>query len=230
MKSHQNEILEKMKDNVYGELSFDFAFNLTNESDRGAILIGASKIENYLENLLLAIIPSHTKAYKSRLFNYPGTLSSFSGKIELLYAFRLIDELLYQSLNALRKIRNEAAHTSNAFSLKESKDLLATIYAFEPNFPDVIAHLAYDNLIKWKLRKVKKNFEDANLKEYDYQKLWDEQYPNPKDNEVIAEQLIIWELAHGLTFLSLKIEVITEEYKLMHSTGTTWSDLLVKPL
>ncbi len=98
-----------MKDKTYGEISFDFAFSLTNESERGAVLIGASKVEVYLEKLLNIILPSKTKAYKSRLLNYRGPLSSLSGKIELLYAFRIVDEQVYNSLNALRKIRNEAA-------------------------------------------------------------------------------------------------------------------------
>jgi hypothetical protein len=228
MTPHQNKILEKMKDKTYGEISFDFAFSLTNESERGAILIGASKVEVYLEKLLDIILPSKTKAYKSRLLNYPGPLSSFSGKIELLYAFRIIEEQVYNSLNALRKIRNEAAHTADPFSLKAASGHLEKVYNFEYGFPEAIHQVAYDGLLRWKHHIIKQNFEASELKDHDWLKTWNERYPEPLKDESIAEQFIIWKLAYGLTFLCLKIEVIADEYDFLHSSKQTWSDLIAK--
>ena len=128
MTEHAKAILEKMRSSEYPELNFDFVFKLTNESERGAILVGASKVETYLENLILKILPSKQKSYTSRLLNYPGPLSSFSGKIELLYAFGVIDKKLYDSLTILRKIRNDAAHSNEEFSIQKIKDTIDKIY------------------------------------------------------------------------------------------------------
>src|ERR1700740_2379718 len=212
MKSHATSIIEKMEDPKTPELNFEFIYKLTNESERGAILIGASKIEDYLKELILKVIPSHNKDYKNRLLDYPGPLSSFSGKIELTYAFRIIDEQVYNSLNTLRKIRNEAAHSDELFSLQENKKRLEKIYNFEDGFPEVVHNLALKHMIVMKKEVIRKAFAEKNLQEIDHEKLWNERFPNPEENESLQEKLTIWKLAYGLTFLCLKIEAIAEEY------------------
>lgn len=218
MNPRRKAFLDKMAVPEYPELAFDFAYKLTNESERGAILIGTGKIEEYLERLVLAILPVKTKAYTSRLLNYPGPLSSFSGKIELLYAFRIIDERLYKSLNTLRKHRNTAAHSSEFFSLQSIKEELETIYDFDDVMKESIHKFALDSLIRFKKNYLKKSF-DANpdLKNFDHEQLWNESVPDPEKNEKIQEHLTIWKLAYGLTFLSLIIEVITDEYNEKYS-------------
>ncbi|WP_158288306.1 DUF4145 domain-containing protein [Mucilaginibacter psychrotolerans] len=178
-----------------------------------------------MEKLIDVILPSKTKAYKSRLTNYPGPLSSLSGKIELLYAFRIIDEQVYQSLNALRKIRNDAAHSANIFSLNGLKDQLEKVYNFEYGFPEATQQVAYDNLIAWKHHLIKGSFEKSKFTDYDWRTIWDENYPEPLENETIASQFIIWKLAYGLTFLCLKIEVVTDEIANFCSTAGTWIQL-----
>jgi len=228
MRSHQTEILEKIGNKSYGGLSFDFAFSLTNESDRGGILIGTGKVEDFLEQLLLTLIPRSSKSYKSRLFDYPGPMSSLSGKIELLYAFRIIDQTLYNSLTALRKIRNQAAHSTDTFSLETISEQLKLVFLFEENFPQVIAHLAYENLIKSKLMQIKEAFEKSDFKDVDYQKIWEEEYPNPKENESIQQQLRVWELSYAMTFLCLKIEAVADDYKALQSNRLTWAEIMVE--
>lgn len=222
MTPHTKAILEKMKSSEYPELNFDFAFKLTNESERGAILIGASKVEEYLERLIISILPSDSKSYKNRLFKYPGALSSFSGKIELPYAFRIIDKRLYNSLNTLRKIRNQAAHSSDSFTIQKSKNELEEIYDFEYGFKEVTHKLAYDRLIQWKKENLKKSLEENELTEYDHEKLWNEHMPNPDEDQTIQEHLTVWKLAHGLTFLCLKIDVLIDEYLLLDNEGSIW--------
>jgi len=123
-------------------------------------------------------------------------------------------------------MRNKAAHTANIFSLKDANDAFTKIYSFEDNFPEVIHHLAYNNLIKWKLHIIKENFEKSDLKDFDHEKIWNEKYPNPEEDEAIAEQLIIWKLAYGLTFLCLKIMSVTDEYAMLRSNADTWVELM----
>ncbi len=213
MTNHAEAILKKMESSIYPELNFDFAFKLTNESDRGAILIGASKVEDYLASLILQVLPNRTKKYADRLLNYPGALSSFSGKIELCYAFRIIEERVYIALNTLRKIRNDAAHSDRTFSLKKFVKELEKIYDFEYGFPEVIYKVTFENLLKWKKNNAQQALIDNNFLEVDFEVIiWSEILPDPDKDETFQEHFRIWKLAYGLTLLCLKIEVIKDDW------------------
>jgi hypothetical protein len=201
-------ILKKMKDPTYGELNFEFMFKLTNESDRGAILIGTSKVEEYLKRIILAVLPSKSRQYTSRLLNYPGPLSSFSAKIELCYAFRVIGTEVYDALNILRKIRNSAAHSDTEFSLTSIAFELNKVYSFEYGFDHVVHELSWINLIKWKKKIVARGLAEQG----DVEELWEKHIPEPEKDERLLEQLEIWKLAHGLCMLCLKMDVIADEY------------------
>jgi len=179
-----------------------------------------------LERLIERVLPSKQKKYKDRLFNYPGPLSSFSGKIELAYAFRIIDEKLYKSLNKLREIRNLAAHSSDSFFLKKHREKLDIIYSFEVGFNIVVHELAHENLIKWEKININDILVEKNLLDYKVETLWSEIILNPEINDSIGEQLIIWELAFGLTFLCLKIQVVIDEYTFDYGSMLTWNDIL----
>lgn len=213
MTEHAKSILEKMKTSYYPELSFDFAQKLTNESERGAILIGTSKVEEYLENLVKQVLPNQTKKFKDKLFNYPGPLSSFSGKIELSYAFGVIDIELYNSLNALRQIRNKAAHSNEKFSLKSFEKEIEMIYNFEYGFPVVINELATDNLSYWNKENARKMLVDNNLAHVDFEKIWNDRIDKSEYKILFDDSLRTWKLAYGLTFLCLKIEAVRDEKK-----------------
>lgn len=222
------KLLESLDTSEFWDVNSDFAVKLTNESDRGAILIGGAKIDEYLERLIHAFLPSKEKSFTSRLFNYPGPLSSFSGKIELSYAFRLIDLDLYNCLNALRKIRNDAAHSSSNFTLAAVKEKVESIYDIEEEFPKVVHHLAYGHLVKWKLHQIKSALEKENLHEFNHEELWKERVPDPDKDEVFQEQLTIWKLSYGLTFLCIKIGLLSKYYSAIKHNQTLES--LLKPL
>src|SRR5687768_8049155 len=92
---------------------------LTNESDRGAVLVGMVHVDELLEQLFLATFPlTLSKKARERLLNYPGPLSSFAAKIDVAYALRLIPRPTHDSLHALRRLRNEVAHSSESFQLR----------------------------------------------------------------------------------------------------------------
>jgi DNA-binding MltR family transcriptional regulator len=212
-------IIEKMKNSSYSDLNFDFILKLTNESERGAILIGASKVETYLENLITKILPLSDKKYTSRLFNYPGPLSSFSGKIELCFAFRIINERVYNSLTALRKIRNDAAHSDKMFSFKDLNDDLERIYDFEHKFPEAVHSQSSKLLFNWKKSRAKESLIDNNIdpEQIGFERLWSDRLPDPEVDETFQEHLRVWKLAYGLTLLCLKIEVIMDSWTLKES-------------
>jgi hypothetical protein len=81
------------------------------ESDRGAVLVGMSIIDQHLRKLLERGLPDEmpSNVVKRRLFEYPGILSSVSAKADVARAMRRIDKTLYESITWLRKLRNQLA-------------------------------------------------------------------------------------------------------------------------
>ncbi len=226
MNSNADDIVEKMRNSVYPELNFELIYKLTNESERGAVLIGTSKVEEYLEKLVLKIFPSTSKSYTSRLLKYPGALSSFAGKIELLYAFRIIDKRFYDSLNTLRKVRNDAAHSSEDFKLIDKQEEQKQINDFEEEFSELIEYLALNDLIeskKWKFKEILENQKEENKPHF--QKTINERISNLKESEHIKEQLKIWILSYGLVFMCLKVMVLIDKLIILENKNLTWIEI-----
>lgn len=226
MNSETNEIIDKMKNSVYSELNYDFLYKLTNESERGAVLIGTSKVEEYLEKLVRKILPSKSKSYTSRLLKYPGAISSFSGKIELLYAFRIIDKRFYNSLNSLRKIRNNAAHSSEGFKLINLKQEQTQINNFQEDFVGLIEYIALNSLIENK----KNRFNDILEKQKEENKQYfkkevDKKIAGLKESKEIKEQLRIWILSYGLVFMCLKIMVLIDSLDILDDENIIWTKI-----
>ncbi len=87
---------------------------LSKESDRGAVLISASFLDEALEALLRARFSiRHPKSKSSirPLFNAFGPLSTFSAKVTICYATDLIAKWIYEDLEIVRKLRNKFAHS-----------------------------------------------------------------------------------------------------------------------
>jgi hypothetical protein len=61
MKSYSKQIIEKMKVDFYPSIGWDFIYSLTNESNRGAVLIGTAKVEEYIEKLIISVLPKQEK-------------------------------------------------------------------------------------------------------------------------------------------------------------------------
>lgn len=219
------QFLKRMENPSYHQLNTEMMVLLTNESERGAILIGTGKVEEYLEKLILVLLPSKNKSYTSRLMNYPGSLSSFAAKIELCYAFRIINQHIYNSLNAIRKIRNIAAHSSDKFSLQDKDVELEAVYNFGENMPYLIHEMAYNKLIQWKKIQIQKVLEDngsGDMFDEEWKKRFEDQ--DPLQDESILEQLRMWKLGFGFSLMILKIEELCDKYKDLMSRHDTWLD------
>ena len=103
------------------EATLSYFRSLFKESDRGAVLISATRLEEKLELLHRTYIEqkvAEPRKVLEELFRPYAPLSSFSAKIQLAYAYGLIDEADYGDLNVLRRVRNDGAHTSVEFSLE----------------------------------------------------------------------------------------------------------------
>lgn len=197
---------------------------LLGESGRGAILIGTSYVEDHLENYILKVLPSNEKKYTSRLMNYPGPLSSFSAKIELSYAFRLIPENMYNSLNALRKIRNDAAHSGKKFSLINN-DKLDDIFNLGEGFRTVVhetsakmmIYLKFDSLKAWLIKKGQTEEEAIELLK--------NKFEEDETKKILESQLPHWKLVNGLSMICGLLRFYSDETTRSLEGIKTWSQL-----
>lgn len=187
--------------------------SLGTESDRGVILIGAAHIDKYLTSLFQAVFPqSLGKKPRERLLGYPGLLSSFSAKLEAAFALRLIPRRVYDALNALRRLRNELAHSPDAFDLRKHEQRYREIYELGPDFPDYVRHWALKSTTNYKRMVVDDAIRELNEENPDFdpvtlseQDLADFVSKNPDVKESLDKQLPHWELAIGIALLGSQI-------------------------
>jgi DNA-binding MltR family transcriptional regulator len=89
------------------------------ESDRGCILLLASRLATLLERLHITHVTSVSsppKPFLKRLFTTHAPLSTFAAKIQLAYAYGLISRDDFLDLERIRKLRNKAAHSDETFT------------------------------------------------------------------------------------------------------------------
>ncbi|MCI0536224.1 MAG: MltR family transcriptional regulator [Verrucomicrobiales bacterium] len=101
-----------------------FVQSLFKESDRGCVLIFASRLDESLEDLHRAYIKSTVAASRKlldRLFATHAPLSTFAARIQLAHCYGLVSKADYQDLETLRQLRNAAAHSSTDFSFRSSE-------------------------------------------------------------------------------------------------------------
>jgi DNA-binding MltR family transcriptional regulator len=91
----------------------EFVTHLMEESDRGCVLVAASKIEVALEQLFTDIFVANSipKKLRDRIFDLGGPLSSLSSKTKLAYALGLISKDVFADIEAIRDLRNTFAHS-----------------------------------------------------------------------------------------------------------------------
>jgi DNA-binding MltR family transcriptional regulator len=96
------------------------------ESDKGCVLLAASLFENILSRIHEATILCHViedempKSFlREKLFQNRAPLSDFNGKISIAFAYGIIDLALFNVLEIIRELRNEAAHCDFDFSLND---------------------------------------------------------------------------------------------------------------
>jgi DNA-binding MltR family transcriptional regulator len=94
--------------------------DLRAESDRAAVILGASNLEQLLYQILQKYLLPYASAGDD-LFDGDGPLSSFRVKIDLSYRLGLIDDACSRSLHLIRKIRNDFAHEGSQGTLSTGR-------------------------------------------------------------------------------------------------------------
>jgi hypothetical protein len=105
----------------------DSVADLSNESDRGAIILAATSIEDMLEYQILLKLPGlrDDEPTRKRMFEADGQIASFSRKIEMAYALGIIDKAYRKKIDLIREIRNACAHSRKPISMKNAQLLAA---------------------------------------------------------------------------------------------------------
>jgi len=90
-----------------------FLVSLNTESDRGAVLVSSSYLEDRLGELIrrFLVAGSDTKAL---LDDFNGPFGTFSARIKGAHGLGIINDAERNRLETLRKIRNEFAHSLQA--------------------------------------------------------------------------------------------------------------------
>lgn len=201
--------------------------SLFEESGRGAILIAATHVEEHLTKLIETALPTDiSKKNKDRLFSYPGPLSSFAAKINLSYAFRIIDIHLYNSLTALRTLRNDAAHSAASFSLYELNERMKHIYNFGPSVYNVIREQAISSMMKMKFDSLNLVFDEQGVPAEERKPYVEDILNKPGTMDTLERQAPHWELLIGLCFVCGLISYQKERIMYLAKKSSTWAGLI----
>ena len=87
-----------------------FTNRVRDETDRGKIIVAAAFLDEQLELAIRTYMRELPKDLESELFKGYGPLASFSGKIKLAFALKIIDEAIYKDLLVIKALRNHFAH------------------------------------------------------------------------------------------------------------------------
>jgi hypothetical protein len=202
------------------------------ESDRGAVLVGTDYVDQHLRCLFEMVIPHEMIEKKQKsLLNYPGPLSSLSAKTEVAFATRLINRTIYDSIHALRRIRNKAAHNSHPFNLRTQKDEIRKMYVvLGDGLPDFINSAAIEMLLDIIVKALLGVYDPNEQKPYFNTPGEVIEYisEDPKMMSVLEEQLPKYELVIGISILCALIVSHREEAAALVGSDLTLSRLHTK--
>jgi hypothetical protein len=94
--------------------------DLSAESDRGAIMIAATQVEDMLEHRIVQLMPNAlaSEPLRKKVFEIDGPIASFSRKTLVAFAMGIIDERYKDLIELVREIRNACAHSRKPISMK----------------------------------------------------------------------------------------------------------------
>lgn len=126
------------------------------ESDRGAILLGVSQIDEHLKIFFECLLPEGTSSKRRKeIFSLTGPFGSLSSKLDIALVCRLLPSGLVTAVHKIRKIRNDLAHKTSSFSLADHHDRLYEIFSLLGPGVDIgINRLALDLLMESMLAKL----------------------------------------------------------------------------
>lgn len=98
----------------------EFLHEFNKESDRGAVLIAASILDDRLNEILKSFL-ADVPASEELLVGFNAPLGTFAARISAAYSLGLIQENEFKEINLIRKIRNEFGHKWKGIDFKTQK-------------------------------------------------------------------------------------------------------------
>jgi mannitol operon repressor len=86
-----------------------FSGEFNQESDRGAVLVAAARLDEVLKSLLVAYLRD-TKSAGDLLVGFNAPLGTFSARASACHAMGLIDDAEFSDISRIRKVRNTFGH------------------------------------------------------------------------------------------------------------------------
>jgi hypothetical protein len=115
-----------MMENREFKIGYDLGYELAvllrgmlAEGERASVVVGAARLDLALERLLKWYLLHHPGG-SDNLFDPDRPLGTFSAKISLAFRLGLIDREVELSLQLVRKVRNDFAHSATIATLSES--------------------------------------------------------------------------------------------------------------
>ncbi len=95
-----------------------FVLELSEEGERAAVILGASRVDIALEDMIKAVLRPNPGG-NDDLFEGDRPLSTFSAKITMAYRLSLIENDCERALQLIRRIRNDFAHAHERLTLDQ---------------------------------------------------------------------------------------------------------------
>lgn len=96
-----------------------FVKELIGESDRAAVILASSLLDDLLANAIAMKMPFEILASDlETIFRQSGPLGSFSARIEIACLFGIIEGDTFRQLTILREMRNACAHSKHTIDFK----------------------------------------------------------------------------------------------------------------
>ncbi len=109
-----DDILRNLKAMMKGGFSKvdhqDYVNYLREESDRGAIILAATLVDDALQEALKRHLTGLNSDEKTRIFDYNGPLGSFSSRIIMAQGLGFFTRTTRKQIDIIREMRNVAAH------------------------------------------------------------------------------------------------------------------------
>jgi|GEM_PF-3062048 len=119
VKSFLAEITSSAYDGLDSKEIDNIFKDLINQSDRNAVIVASSIIDDILSLQIRALVKCGTLQEQNALFSDRGPFGSMYSKIEWLYCLGKLPAFVRKDINIIRTIRNDAAHKWRGFDLAD---------------------------------------------------------------------------------------------------------------
>jgi hypothetical protein len=124
---------------------------LKKQSQAGTVLVSAAALNVALEGLLLGRMRDLSNTEYKRIFGRP--LNDLAPKIDVAYAFELIDAALYDDLRIIKDIRNEFAHPEGPVDFRTPK-IIELVSRFKSSTSDGNSFALFNERVKTCAEKI----------------------------------------------------------------------------